>query len=225
MKYLSAIRLLSVLFTGSLFLSSCERDHEIHKLPFQVRTATWYRISPTTPTPIEVNGITYAGFAYFPGGGSGNASHLGNCSIYFNQLVYGTSPEAPPAGSVAAPVKDIPGYPVTGAPLPLIQSGDFTSLPAVISSLNIPASVLNKVINTVIYNNKNKGDAIFLSAITGSGSTFPISETKVGFNGKALIVTGNGKFKHAIGEVDYNGYFNVANPNDAEYNADGWINY
>jgi hypothetical protein len=223
MKYLSAFKLLLALFTANLFLSSCEREHNIHKLPFQVRTATWYRISPTTPIPIEVNGITYAGFAYFPGGGSGNASHLGNCSIYFNQLTYGASPEAPPAGSVAAPVKDVPGYPVSGTPLPLIQANDFTSLSTAISSLNIPSSVYQKIVNTVIYN--NKGDAIFLSAITGSGGTFPISATKVGFNGKALIVTGNGKFKHAIGEVDYNGYFNVTNPNDAEYNADGWINY
>lgn len=223
MNHLSTIRLLSVFFTGSLFLSSCESEHEIHKQPFQVRTATWYRISPTTPTPIVINGITYAGFAYFPGGGLGNASHLGNCTIYFNQLAYRSSPEAPPAGSVAAPVKDVPGYPVTGAPLPLIQTGDFTALSSVISSLNIPASVYQKIVNTLVYN--NKGEAIFLSAITGSGTTFPISATKIGFNGKALIVTGNGRFKHAVGEVDYNGYFNVANPNDAEYNADGWINY
>jgi hypothetical protein len=223
MKPSSIIRLLTVLFTGSLFLSSCEHDHDIHKRPFEVKTKTWYRISPTTPAPIIVKGVTYAGFAYFPGGGTGQASHMGNCTTYFNQLTYGTSPEAPPAGSVGAPVKDVPGYPVTGAPLPLIQAGDFNALSSAISSLHIPATVYEKIVNTVLYN--NKGDAIFISAITGSGATFPISEIKVGFNGKALITGGRGKFRNAVGEIDYNGYFNVANPNDAEYNADGWIAY
>jgi hypothetical protein len=172
---------------------------------------------------LVVNGITYAGFAYFPGSGSGNVSHLGNATVYFNQLTYGTAPDAPPAGSVGAPVKDIPGYPVTGAPLPLIQAGDFTGLSSLIALLNIPTSIQGKIVNTVLSN--NKGDAIFLSAITGSGATFPLSPTKIGFNGKALIVTGRGKFRYAAGEVDYNGYFDVVNANDAAFNADGWINY
>lgn len=223
MKNSSAISLLTAILASSLFLSSCKQDHEIHKRAFKASTKTWYRVSPTTPTPITVNGATYAGFAHFPGGGEGQASHLGNCKIYFNQLVYGTSPQAPPAGSVAAPVKEIPGYPVTGAPLPLIQAGDFNQLSSAISSLSIPASVHDKIVNAVFYD--NKGNAIFLSAITGSGATFPISETKVGFNGKALVVTGRGKFRHAVGEVDYNGYFNVVNPNDAEYGVEGWISY
>jgi hypothetical protein len=223
MRNSSAIQLLTALIACSLFLSSCKQDHDIHKRAFKASTKTWYRVSPTTPTPITVNGTTYAGFAHFPGGGSGNATHIGNCNIFFNQLVYGTSPQAPPAGSVAAPVKDVPGYPVTGAPLPLIQADDFSALSTAVSSLHIPASVHEKIVNAVFYN--NKGDAIFLSAITGSGATFPISETKVGFNGKALVVTGRGKFRHAVGEVDFNGYFNVVNPNDAEYNVDGWISY
>lgn len=223
MKNLSTIKLLAILITGSLFFNSCEKNGEIHRKPFKVNTTTWYRVSPTTPVPITVNGTTYVGFAYFPGGGTGNATHMGNCTTYFNQLSYGTSPEAPPAGSVAAPVKDVPGYIVTGAPLPLIQSGDFTALSSAISSLQIPATVYDKIVNQVLYN--NKGDAIFISAITGTGSTFPISETKVGFNGKALITGGRGKFSRAVGEVDYSGYFNVANPNDAAYNADGWIAY
>ena len=184
MKNSSAIGLLAALIAGSLFLSSCKQDHEIHKRAFKASTKTWYRVSPTTPVPVTVNGTTYAGFAHFPGGGEGQASYLGNCKINFNQLVYGTSPQAPPAGSVAAPVKEIPGYPVTGAPLPLIQAGDFNQLSSAISSLSIPASVHDKIVNAVFYD--HKGNAIFLSAITGSGATFPISETKVGFNGKAL---------------------------------------
>ena len=223
MKQLSAFKLLAVLIVGSLFFSSCKRDRYFERKPFKIRTSTWYRVSPTAPIPIIVNGTTYAGFAYFPGGGSGEASHLGNATIFFNQLAYGTAPDAPPAGSIAAAVSDVPGYPVTGAPLPLIQAGDFTSLAGAVSSLDIPASILQNIINTVVYN--SKGDAIFLSAITGAGGTFPISSTKVGFNGKALIVTGRGRFHHAAGEVDYNGYFNLVDASDAAFNADGWIAY
>lgn len=223
MKNSLAILLVTAIIAPGFFLSSCKKNDEIKKKPFKVRTSTWYRISPTNPIPIVVNGVTYAGFAHFPGGGSGNASHFGNCTIFFNQLAYGTSPSAPPAGSVAAPIKDVPNYPVTGAPLPLIQTGEFNPLASAISTLDIPSTIFKNIVNTVLYN--EKGDAIFLSAITGKGGTFPISATKVGFNGKALIVTGRGKFSHAVGEVDYNGYFNLVDANDAEFNADGWIAY
>jgi hypothetical protein len=216
-------RLLPALFATVFLLNACKHDHEIQKKDFTFRSKTWYRVSPTEPAPIEVNGVHYTSFSNFPGGGSGTASYIGNCAVYFNQLTYGSSPEAPPAGSVSAPVKDVPGYYITGGPLPLIQAGDFAGLAATISLLNIPQTIHSKIVNAVLFN--EKGDAIFTSAITGSGSTFPVSETRVGFNGKALLVTGRGKFAHAIGEIDYSGYFNVTDPGDAEYNADGWINF
>lgn len=203
-------------------LSSCKKP-DLPRRAFQAKTKTFYRVVPADPVPVEVNGNTFIGFAFFPGGGSGNATHLGNCSIYFNQLVYTASPELPPAGSVAAPITDIPGYPVTGGPLPLIQSTDFSGLGAIISSLNVPAQVHGKIVNTIFKN--ETGDAVFTSAITGSGGTFPISKTVVGFNGKALIVGGAGKFANATGEINYDGYFNTLDANDAEYNANGWINY
>ena len=223
MRYSSAAKLFITLVIGSIFASSCKHDKDIKKKPFKIRTDTWYRIAPVAPFPIVVNGITYSALAYFPGGGTGNASHMGAFTTFFNQLTSGTSPEAPPAGSVAVAIKDVPSYPITGAPLPLIQAGDFTELSSAISTLNIPETVYQKLINQVLYN--KKGDAIFISAINGTGGTFPISDTKVGFNGKALIVTGRGKFSHATGEVDYYGYYNVADASDAEYNADGWIDY
>ncbi len=225
MKIFLTRRFLTALVMCSLILTACEQENKIHKKPFKLVSKTWYRVSPTAPVPLLVNGTTYTGFAHFPGGGKGNATHLGECVEYFNQLAYNTSgsPQEPPLGSVAAPVAEVTTYPVFGAPLPLIQAGDFNPLSFAISSLNIPPTVLDKVVNTVLYN--KKGDAIFLSAITGSGATFPISATQVGFNGKALIVTGRGKFRNAIGEVNYNGYFNVADANDAEFNAEGWIAY
>jgi hypothetical protein len=219
----STTRAIALLLISAFLFTSCKKETGERKRAFKAHIDTWYRVSPTAPTPVVVNGITYIGFANFPGGGTGNATHLGNCTNYFNQLAYTTPPNTNPEGSVGAPVVDIPNYPIFGAPLPLIQAGDFTSLPSTISSLNIPSSSHGQIINSVLYN--GKGDAIFTSAITGTGSTFPLSKIKVGFNGKAVIVGGRGKFLHAVGEFDYSGYFNVADANDAEYNADGWIDY
>jgi hypothetical protein len=223
MNHSAAIKLLNVLLTGALFLSSCEHEPALYKKPFKIQTATWYRVSPATPAPIEVNGTDYTSFLNFPGAGRGTSSYIGDCSIFFNQLAYGTSPEGAPAGSVAAALTEVSTYPITGAPLPLIQAGDFDQLAATVSSFHIPATISGKIINSVLTN--TKGDAIFLSAITGTGGTFPISETVVGFNGKSLIISGRGKFSHAIGEIEYNGYFNLVDPDDAGYNAEGWIAY
>jgi hypothetical protein len=33
------------------------------------------------------------------------------------------------------------------------------------------------------------------------------------------------KFKHPVVPFDYEGYFNTADANDAEYDADGWVSY
>lgn len=221
-KHFFTVQLIGAIIVLSLLFSSCDKA-DLHRRSFEAKTKTFYRVSPTAPVPVDVNGTSFVGFAYFPGSGTGNATHLGNCAVHFNQLVYGTASDAPPAGSVAAPVADVPGYFITGAPLPLIQQGDFDQLNAAVSALHVPSQVYNKIINTVFGN--GKGDAIFISAITGSGGTFPVSQIIVGFNGKALIVGGRGKFAHAVGEIDYDGYFNVANANDAAYNVKGWISY
>ncbi|HEY6977410.1 MAG TPA: hypothetical protein VH396_14030 [Chitinophagaceae bacterium] len=217
-------RLLVIALTATSFVS-CKKDDTYCniKRPFKAKIDTWYRVSPTDPQIVVVNGTTYIGFANFPGGGTGNVTHMGQCSNYFNQLVYASAPDAPPAGSIAAPVIDAINYPVTGAPLPLIQAGDFTAFANANDDLHIPIKVHGAIVNSVFYD--DKGNAIFTSAITGSGGTFPISKTLVGFNGKGIIVGGRGKFEHAAGRFDYEGYFNTADANDAEYKADGWIAY
>ncbi len=219
----TATRLLSAILLLVLAVTACQKEtrHKNKQKPFKVQVDTWCRVSPTAPTPVVVNGEAFVGFAHFPGGGEGNATHMGNVKNYFNPLAYTNAPEAPPLGSVAAPVADIPSYPVLEGPLPLIQSADFAPLPSLINSLNIPASLQAQIINSVLYN--DKGDAVFTAAITGIGGTFPFSATIVGFNGKANIVGGRGKFAGASGVIDYSGYFNTADANDAEYNAEGWI--
>src|SRR5687767_5426442 len=121
------IKTLLLISTFALFFTSCKKEKE-HKIPFKATTKTWYRVSPTFPTPVIVNGKTYIGFAHFPGGGTGHATDMGNVTTFFNQLSYSEELDAPPAGSVAAPVTAILGYPIIGLPLPLIQDGDFTEL-------------------------------------------------------------------------------------------------
>lgn len=215
--------IISLLIFLCIFLSACSKEKHNQKRKFKVTTQTFYRVSPTTPVPISVNGDNFLAFAYFPGGGEGEATHMGKVKTYFNQLAYGDSPEAPPVGSVSAPLTGISSLPVTGGPLPLIQAGDFSELTDLIGLFDVPENVLGNTINHILYN-KN-GDAIFTSAIAGSGSTFPISATVVGFNGKGIILGGHGKFKHAVGEFDYEGQFNLLNANDAKYSAEGWIGF
>ena len=134
--------------------------------PFKVSTSTWYRISPVPPTSVEIGGITYTAFANVPGGGHGNATHMGNVDTWFNQLAFSASELPIPAGSLVAPVVDVINYPVLGAPLPLIQAGEFAGLAKAIVALNIPADVNGKIVTSVFYN--KKGDAVFLSNSTVS---------------------------------------------------------
>jgi hypothetical protein len=205
---------------GELVNASNESHQTIR--PFKASTSTWYRISPIAPTPVEIGGIVYTLFAQVPGGGQGNATHMGNIKTWFNQLAFSASELPVPAGSLVASVVDVIYYQVVGAPLPLIQAGDFDGLAAANVLLNIPAEVNGRMVSSLFYN--DKGDAVFLSNSTVSTITGG-SPSRNEFGGKALIVGGRGKFLHASGEVDFSGYFNPGDPNDAAYGVDGWISY
>jgi len=138
---------------AAILFVSCKKENTYCniKRPFKAKIDTWYRVSPTEPKTIVVNDTPYIGFAYFPGGGTGNVTHMGQCFNYFNQLVYASAVNAPPAGSIAAPVIDAINYPVTGGPLPLIQAGDFTALANANNDLHIPTEVQGAVVNSVFY--------------------------------------------------------------------------
>src|SRR3954470_25061067 len=75
-------RLVGIALTAILFVS-CKKDDTYCniKRPFKAKIDTWYRVSPTDPQIVVVNGTTYVGFAYFPGGGIGNVTHMGNAPI------------------------------------------------------------------------------------------------------------------------------------------------
>jgi len=170
-----------------------------------------------------VNGVTYVSLSNLVVGGDGTASALGEIKSYANTLAYGTGVEAPPSGAIGAPVTEIPGYPILGAPLPLIQAGDFDGVPAILSEFNVPANVQGHVINLVLYN--NTGDAIFIFNIMGTGTSTPVSATVGGYTNETLIVGGAGKFIHAIGKLDNTGTFSFIAPYDGQDNYEGWISY
>ena len=209
--------------TSSNAAATTKHNQPILKQHFKVSITTWYRVSPTAPLPVVVNGITYVSLSNLVVGGDGNATAMGNIKSYANTLAYGPDVKAPPAGAIGAPVNEIPGYPILGGPLPLIQPGDFDGLPAILAEFNVPTNVLGNVINLVLYN--DKGDALFLSNIPGTGTSSTISSTVGGYTNETLILGGAGKFIHATGELHNTGQFSFIAPYDGQDNYDGWIIY
>jgi hypothetical protein len=220
--YIIASSLFFILITG-LLISSCNPDKPEKKLYFTAKLKTWYRVSPTAPVPVVVNGTSYISLANLVVAGVGTATHMGEIRDYANTLSYSNSPEEAPLGAIGVPVTDIPGYTLTGAPLPLIQPGDFAGLATTISALNIPAIIDGKIINVVLYN--DKGDAVFISNIPGTGTSTMVSPTTGGYTNKVLIAGGAGKFKNASGELNNHGYFSFTDPFDGEDNYEGWISF
>lgn len=200
-----------------------QESERLVRRPFKMTSDTWYRISPTAPAPVaSIPG--QISFANVPGGGTGNATHMGGVTVWFNQLAYSPDGLNPPSGTVSAPVVHAISYPILfpGAPLPLIQPGDFPALALANSWLQLPESVNGYIVNTVIYN--ENGDAVFLAHTTPSQATI-VSAQRVNFSGEGMFVGGRGKFSEASGTYRFNGYFNLQNPNDAGYEIDGSIAY
>jgi hypothetical protein len=218
-----SIKIIFVIFSVAFLFSSCSRDRPIIKQHFKVSITTWYRVSPTASSRVVVNGTTYVSLANLVVGGDGTATAMEKIKSYANTLAYGTDVESPPVGSIGAAVNEIPGYSLLGGPLPLIQPGDFDGVPAVIADFNVPAKVQGNVINLVLYN--NKGDALFLSNIPGTGTSTAISSTVGGYTNETLILGGAGKFIHAIGKLDNTGQFSFIAPYDGQDNYEGWISY
>lgn len=206
--------------------TSCDKENEKTRKAFTMTSNTWYRFSPTAPSNVTVSGTNFTGFAYVPGGGTGTATDMGSITTFYNQLAYTTNPNVPqplPDGSIAASVSSVTSYAVLGAPLPLIQAGDFSALTTANSTFQIPATdASGKIINSIFFN--SSGDAIFTANTTASTIT-PVSATRLNFAGKLNIVGGRGKFANATGEMDFNGFFNPQNPNEAGYGITGQIEY
>ena len=155
---------------------------------------TWYRFVPDI-----ANGWTPdfgPSKAWYPGGGDGNAAHLGKCHTFFNQYV----PFNPPSiSSVPAPVTQFFGGELTAAGL-----------------TNIPANV-----STITYD--DNGNAVWFYQT--SSVTTPESSTRLNFVATADIIGGSGKFEGATGSITINGYLNPTDPSDAGFWSSGSIKY
>jgi hypothetical protein len=210
MKYLTA-RLCSSAFLIVLVCSSCKKDvvessalssvsssakvdHQV-KRAYKDRFDTWFQFipdvqngwDPQNPTPF---------LAWYPGGGSGNATHMGKANTYFNQYV----PFNPPFfASVHAPVN-------------LFFSAEL---------LSAGLGSLDDDVSSVVYD--GKGNSVWFHQT--SNTTTPISATRIEFTGTSDIIGGAGRFTGASGKVTLQGFFNPTDPQDAGVGAEGWIKY
>lgn len=156
---------------------------------------TWYMFVPDIANGWDPTHPTKF-LAWYPGGGDGNASHIGNAKTYFNQYV----PFAPPLfSSVPAPVTQFFSAPLAAA--------GFTGIPSSVSS--------------IVYD--SKGNSVWFHQT--SNSTIPASSTRINFSGTADIIGGTGKFSGATGEVSLQGFFNPQDQQDASFWQNGWIRY
>ncbi len=199
----------------SLFLSGCSidsaapalsaaepeftLDHQSHKeagrRAFKAKLDTWYQFVPDI-----ANGWIpdYGPFlAWYPGGGSGHVTHIGNARCFFNQYVPFTPPNF---SSVAAPVTMFFNA-------ELIAEG-YPGVPETVSS--------------IVYD--TKGNSVWFQAVGGTSVT-QTSPTHIAFTGTLNVIGGTGKFEAASGEVAISGYFNPQDQQDAGFDLNGWISY
>ncbi|MDQ3017198.1 MAG: hypothetical protein M3R25_10845 [Bacteroidota bacterium] len=156
---------------------------------------TWYNFvpdfaggwNPMNPAPFP---------AWYPGGGDGNATHLGNAKTFFNQYVTFIFPNVV---SLHAPVTMLFAAELAAA--------GYTGIPDEVGS--------------IVYDNKGNSIWFHENGIT----SVPVSPTRVEFSGSSLIIGGTGKFEGATGEVAISGYFNPQDQQDAGYGQEGWIEY
>lgn len=132
--------------------------------------------------------------AWFPGGGKGNATHIGKAYSYFNQYTsFG------PGGITSVPA------PVTMFFATELVAAGITNIPDYVNSVTFD----------------KQGNAVWFQG--GQTTTIPVSPTRINFSGTNTIVGGTGKFVDAPGSVDLSGYFNPQDPTDASFYTNGKI--
>jgi hypothetical protein len=134
--------------------------------------------------------------AWWPGSGSGNATHMGKMSVYVNSYTLRNA-----EGVVVA-----------------YHSPVNTFFASELAPLGVPADV-----SGVLFD--DKGNSIWMKITTAGLPSTVISPTRINLDGPMLIVGGTGKFAGASGESTFQGYFNPTNLNEATFWADGWIAY
>jgi hypothetical protein len=170
-------------------LSSATQKARLKSVPYKDDLDTYY-----APTPGP-------GGLYFPGGGEGNATHMGKANTFFNQLAtFG------PGGEITGSI---------GAPVNMFFAADLANA----GIIGVPSNV-----NSIVFD--KKGNSIwFAPAPGGSSTTTFINPNRIEFSGVSDIVGGTGKFNGASGQVNVSGYFNPNNQQDAGVASDGRISY
>jgi hypothetical protein len=163
------------------------------QLPFKGSFSTFFNFIPdiaggwVPPNPAP---------AWYPGGGSGNLTHVGICQTYFNQY------------ATFGPV----GLQSVGAPVNMFFAGQLVA-----AGYTVPNTV------STIYFTSN-GKSVW-SQVVGISTTTPVSPTRVEFTANHSIIGGTGQFAGATGQYVLSGYFNPQNPQQAGFDVDGWISY
>ena len=160
--------------------------------PYKDDFDTYYQFIPdiangwTPPNP---------GPAWYPGGGEGNATHLGKVWTYYNQYAsFGPN-----------------GFGSSAAPVNMFFASQLSA-----AGITVPNDV-----STVVFD--KKGNSVWFKLV--SNITVPVSAARINFSGVSDIIGGTGKFAGATGQVNLNGYFNPTDPDDAAVSSVGTITY
>jgi hypothetical protein len=161
--------------------------------PFKGNFSTYFNFVPdiangwTPPNPAP---------AWYPGGGTGNLTHVGNCQTFFNQ--YATLGPG--------------GLQSIGAPVNMFFASQLAA-----AGYTVPNTV-----TTIFFH--QQGKSVWSQAV-GISTTVPISPTRVEFTANHVIIGGTNQFAGATGQYVLSGFFNPQNPNEAGFSVDGWISY
>jgi hypothetical protein len=168
-------------------------NHATAKRPFKGSFGTYYNFVPdfangwAPPNPAP---------AWYPGGGTGNLTHVGNCQTLFNQ--YATFGPG--------------GLQSIGAPVNMFFASQLAA-----AGYTVPNTV-----TTIFFH--QQGKSVWSQAV-GISTTVPVSPSRVEFTASHIIIGGTKQFAGATGEYVISGFFNPQNPNEAGFSVDGWITY
>ena len=192
-----------------LLLASCQKeavytktvDEEISTVSNHGPVVRAYRDSFDTPlrfVPDIGGGWTYPNNApaWFPGSGEGNATHMGNVSVYINSHTVRNS-----GGGVIA----------YHSPVTMFFASE-------LSAFQVPSNVSGISFD-------DKGNSVWMRIAPEGLLSARVSPTRINLDGPMLIVGGTGKFTGATGETSFHGYFNPQNLNEATFWQNGWIAY
>lgn len=200
-----------------LTLSSCQKEtqvinsinseeavtkasHEPVTRAYRDSFEIWLRFKPNIPggwNPANPNSLVW-----WPGYGGGNATHMGNVSMYFNQYT----------------IRQTSGVYMYARPVTMFFATE-------LQDYNVPSEVC-----AVVYD--DKGNSIWFKNHPDGILSATVSPTRINFSGTMYIIGGTGKFAGATGETTLTGYFNPAplqtNPNallEGSLWNNGWISY